>query len=94
MGRPVGPERVRVGETIRDPGRETVAVDQPVDRLSGQGLWLLPAVATEPHEQRMFVTQAGGLRQRIARDPEPAARPCGGTSELSFLLDDDDVEAQ
>ncbi len=29
---------------------------------------------------------------RIARDPEPSARPCRGAAEQGLLLDDDHVE--
>ena len=38
--------------------------------------------------------QAGLPRQRIARNPHPAARPGGGAAVLRVFLDHDDFEAQ
>ena len=40
-----------------------------------------------------ILADAGALRERIAGDPHPSARPCGRAAEHRFLLHDNDLEA-
>jgi hypothetical protein len=56
-GGPLGPERVRVRETVRDPSGQTVAADQSVDGLSRQRDRALLRVTAQRHEQQVLITQ-------------------------------------
>ena len=54
--RPVGPQRVRVAESLGDAGGEAGPVEDPVHGDGGEGEGLFVAVAADPDEQRLLIT--------------------------------------
>ncbi len=66
---PVGPQRVWVREPLRYASDTAGAADKPVHSLGRESDRILVGVTTQPHEQRMLITQPNPTGERMNLDP-------------------------